>query len=211
MLKALRACWRSISAGMFLLGLFWLPADVEQYGQALSPWQRLWAMVDRETLLWAFALGLFAWLVWTDVRPFVRGRLRARFPARHAEILRAISDQLAKADQIATHRINAMLPISESGKMGHLTQFHTESLRTEGLLYQIAYDGQTVGTVRDYLHLCGMILHDELDRSDTRESRSVLEQLRGPIYQALHSGKSINRSALPLPQWMLNTEERKPQ
>lgn len=65
---------RTFGVLMAALGIFWLPKDVQDYEQAVQPWQEMAAMVDQNTALWAFVAVLVAVIAWSDGRAFVAKR-----------------------------------------------------------------------------------------------------------------------------------------
>lgn len=60
---------------LVLFTMFWLPQDILSSGEALKPWQKLFAMVDQLLAFKVFSGLLVLWVVWTDLRPFVLRRL----------------------------------------------------------------------------------------------------------------------------------------
>jgi hypothetical protein len=187
--KFVRMFWKSLTAGMFLLGLFWLPADVQSYSQALGPWQRLWALLDRETLLWIFALGLFAWLVWTDVRPFMRGRMAKKFPPRHA----AVCGELAK--QISTLREETFSVrhwAMSQGDLARVAQYERTLIRIDRLRAQIAYDQATNDAVAAFTLSCLAFVDAELKRQPIEAAVDGILELSGPLIESLHRAKPLN-------------------
>ncbi|MBW8300780.1 MAG: hypothetical protein K0M60_14355 [Hydrogenophaga sp.] len=71
MVGLIKQFWKAIGVAFFLLGIFWLPKDLEDYPQAAEPWLRFIAMVDQNTALWFFSSCLAAWIGLTDVRRFI--------------------------------------------------------------------------------------------------------------------------------------------
>jgi hypothetical protein len=207
MFRLARMFWKSITAGMFLLGLFWLPADVQSYDQALGPWQRLWSLFSRETLLWIFALGLFAWLVWTDARPFIRGKFKRKFPPKHAEICRKLADHLGEMRQLALAsrawviRDNKPAP----AKRANYVNFSRHYVAVQKLAGQISYDRDTADAVKDYAQICAIMV-DQMEKDDhSEDEEAAIARLTPPLFEALHSGQPVNRAALPWPQWLIGT------
>lgn len=194
MFAVLRAVWKSLVAAMALIGLFWLPADIVSYDQALGPWQRLWALVSRETLLWAFALTLFAWLVWTDLRPFVRGRLKRKFSPRHAAICSDLADHLSRLGSGSKDAPHWASP-------GHFNeakavQWDACLNQVDALMAQIAYDTETADAARLYARHCARIVRLALKGQPTEEIEAALDNLSGPVFQCLHTGKPVNPALL---------------
>jgi hypothetical protein len=197
--------WKTIGVLLVAFGLYWLPKDIQDSGQAAEPWQRAWALVDQNTLLWVALVVMGGWVIYSDLRPLWREWRGPKYPTRHAAILQQIADCIAEAEQVATVRLNALMTLSTEARLDHYQAFHAAQLKVHRLTTQIAYDGPTVTTVNDYLHLCGMILDDELNRQPSAGERRELDQIRGSIFERLHAGKSLNRDAIPLPQWMRDT------
>lgn len=73
MLWLIRKFWRAISAVLLFFGVFWLPADVRGYSEALEPWRKLLAMVDQLTAFKVLSGILVLWVIWIEVRPFILG------------------------------------------------------------------------------------------------------------------------------------------
>lgn len=77
--RVLKRFWDAIAATSLLVGILYLPSDVEGLPKALQdPYglaRGLARQVDRETALAWLALALIAWIVWRDARPYVWPRL----------------------------------------------------------------------------------------------------------------------------------------
>ena len=207
MLKVVRGVWKSIGAGMFLLGLFWLPADLQTYDQALSPWQRLWAMTDRETLLWVFALGLFAWLVWTDVRPFLRRHMADRLPARHPDICSALAEELAKMQMIVLAFDNWSKRDSAEVELRN-NELDQAAGRVDTLCAQLYYDGDTFDAVQSFASLCVAYLRAVTDGEPTRQLADQIYEASAPLFRMLHGGRRLSPSEVPEPRWPQDIEEK---
>ncbi len=202
MLRILASLWKSLAFFVLAVAIFWLPKDVQDYGQAAKPWQKVTALVDQNGALWAVCFLLGAWLLWADVRPFWKARFAPRFPERHRRVLQDLAGRLAEAKEVA-FRYPAMA-LAPNERLAAQTAFETPYRQALSLVEQVSYDQPTAVTVRDFLHVCSVIFTDGLDRQDTREYRREAEAMSGPIFRALHAGESINRDAIPLPQWMEN-------
>lgn len=69
-MRFFNSIWRLILAALTLLGVFYLPVDIQQSDQALKPWQKLIAMIDQLTALKIFGVLAVFWIAWIDLRPF---------------------------------------------------------------------------------------------------------------------------------------------
>lgn len=204
MLQFIKICWRSIGYVLTVFGVYWLPKDVQDSDVAAGPWERVGSMFDQNTALWIVCVGLGAWLIWIDVRPFVREKLGAKYPPRHAAILQELADSLAELKETAlrTAGLSSYVP----GSLERLyAAFDPPYRRARSLIEQISYDRPTAQTARDFVHICSMIITDTMANQGSGDQRKELEEMSGPIFRALHSGKSINRAAIPLPQWQRDT------
>lgn len=193
--------WKTLGVLTLIIGVIFLPKNLQGLGEAAEPWRRMWSIVDQNTALWIVAITMGGWIIWTDVRPYWREWLRERYPPRHAAILQDLAAPLATAESAAATRINALMR-SDAAMTGLQERFYEATAKIERLVSEIPYDTSTAKTIRDYVHLCAMILHDEIAGNDTRENRALLQKMRVPVFKALHSGKSINREAVPLADWM---------
>jgi hypothetical protein len=54
--------WASIGFALTLYGIFWLPKDIEDRGDAAAAWQRWIAMFDQNTALWAFSISALLYI-----------------------------------------------------------------------------------------------------------------------------------------------------
>lgn len=204
MLANILRFWRALCVVLTLFGIYWLPKDAQDYGAAAEPWQRAWSMVDQNGALWALVLVFGGWIIWSDVRPLWRQWRGPKYPSRHAAILQELADRLSEAKQVTCTRANA-LALTDTWKLQHWARFQAAREKAESLADQVSYDAPTTQTIRDYLHLCMMIVDDECSSRDNRDEREQLRAISGPIFQRLHDGKPINRDAIPLPQWMRDT------
>jgi hypothetical protein len=106
MWKLIKSAWWLIVSAATLIGIFYIPADVESVGEAVAPWGRVVNVVDQNAALWIFSITLFAYLVWLQaVAPFLswysggRGWLESEEAAkimfsyleRHDDIRRAVA------------------------------------------------------------------------------------------------------------------------
>ncbi|MFN3363946.1 MAG: hypothetical protein ACK40W_08280 [Allorhizobium sp.] len=67
--------YASIAFALTLLGVFWLPKDVQDWQDAAGPWRDLFSAVDRVTALWVFSAFALLYIFWIDLRPIVKNRL----------------------------------------------------------------------------------------------------------------------------------------
>ncbi len=70
--------WAVIGFSLTLFGIFWLPKDLSDWEQAADSWQRIFAMIDQNTALWAFSLCALAYIFWIDLRPYVKDRANSK-------------------------------------------------------------------------------------------------------------------------------------
>lgn len=75
MLFIIRHFWRTILFATAIFGIFWLPKDIEDYSEALPPWANLLSKVDRENAIICVAAILLLWLLWTEFRPLLQGKI----------------------------------------------------------------------------------------------------------------------------------------
>ena len=55
-----------------LLGIFWVPKDLEDWEVAAEPWMRWLSMFDQTAALWAFSVAALIYILWMDARPFLK-------------------------------------------------------------------------------------------------------------------------------------------
>lgn len=77
-MKILARLYAAIGFTTFLFGIFWLPKDVQDWQQAAAPWKRALSMVDQNTALWIFAIAALAYIIWIDIRPWVKALLQRK-------------------------------------------------------------------------------------------------------------------------------------
>jgi len=195
-----------------LLGIWYLPSDwaASTSEDVARPWRDMLALLSRETLLWALCLFLSAWLIWTEVRPFWRARFgKPKFPPRHATILEELANTLAEVHQITLNAPRGIARISLSDMQRHNDKLEDARTKAGQLINQIMYDRPTADSARDFLRMC-LHLHDDLTHSgDHGQRRREIKRVSPPLFSALHAGKSVNRAAIPWPQWILGTEPKK--
>ena len=198
-----RHFWKSLLLVATLLGIFAIPSDRQQSGQMLMPYQRVWAMIDQNTALWIVALGLGGWLIWTDVRPFVRGWFRKKFSSRHAEICSELADHLSlmRADvREAEHWSNP-----DNMDRDRTAQWRQRIIRVDALISQISYDQLTADAVRLFVMTCARSVRHALAHIPDTDLERELDDLSGPLFECLHSGKPINPALVRVPRWRLET------
>lgn len=78
MLNAARRFKRLWTLLVGALGVLWFPKDLQDTPDALRPWRRGFAMVDRETALWILLAIMAIVVAWSDGRGFVRDRKARR-------------------------------------------------------------------------------------------------------------------------------------
>jgi hypothetical protein len=74
MIGILRTFRRLAAALMGALAVLWLPKDIQDASEALTPWQGAIAMVDQNTALWVLVAALIAILAWSDGRNYINFR-----------------------------------------------------------------------------------------------------------------------------------------
>lgn len=89
MLTVLKRMRASIAVLMSLVGIFWLPKNIEDIGEAAGTWRRFAAMIDQNAALWALALTSAVYIVWMDIRPYVRARFGSPKPLTERQEIRA--------------------------------------------------------------------------------------------------------------------------
>ena len=87
MMQIFRYFKRGLLAVMTLLGILWLPKDIQDTEEALTPWQGALAMIDQNTALWCLAIALVGVLFWSDGRRFVGQRKADAIATRLAALL----------------------------------------------------------------------------------------------------------------------------
>lgn len=80
--KTISACWHALLALGALVGIIFLPQDIGDLPEALKKWQPIVAPITRERALIIFSSICLAWVVWIDIRPFVRA-WRTQTTGRH--------------------------------------------------------------------------------------------------------------------------------
>lgn len=82
LLAILKRLWGLLLLPPTLLGIYYFPADLNESlsDEVSQPWRRAFAMLERETLLWAVCLGLVGWVIWTQIRPYARAFMEKRGP-----------------------------------------------------------------------------------------------------------------------------------
>lgn len=75
--KVVQTFWRAILAVSVLIGILNLPRDISEQW---STWGPLISVLTRETALIVFVAICAVWIVWMDVRPYVRERLARKRP-----------------------------------------------------------------------------------------------------------------------------------
>lgn len=90
--------WALVLLPPTLLGIWLLPADIAASSSedVVEPWQRLLAMFDQTTLLWVFAISSASWIIWAEIRPFIR-RWRNRPPAFRGKLEEHLTEDRASA------------------------------------------------------------------------------------------------------------------
>jgi heme exporter protein D len=66
--------WKTVIFGSALLGLYYLPADLEGLSAASGPWKKFFAMVSSDGVVWLAAGAVFFWLAWTELRQMIKDR-----------------------------------------------------------------------------------------------------------------------------------------
>ena len=69
MLWIMRHFGKTLGGALLLLGVYWLPADLMNAGEALGPWQKAVGIVDREVALLSITIAVFIWLAWSELKP----------------------------------------------------------------------------------------------------------------------------------------------
>jgi len=196
---------RTYAALAFFLFVLWFPKDWEDQAQAWAVWARWLGVLNREMLLWAFSVTLLAWLIWTDVRPFIQARLRRKFPARHAEICHQLAKRLGEMRSLAFSaeawviRDKAPAP-AKRVKAINFSRLYDGVQRLAG---EISYDTDTAQTVRDYAQICAIMVAQIQEEGAAPDEKEALNALTPPLFEALHAGRSVERTKLPLPKWAL--------
>lgn len=57
-----------------VVGLIWLPKDLEDSKQAMESWQENLAMIDQNIALWVFSSVLVIILVWSETKAYLKDR-----------------------------------------------------------------------------------------------------------------------------------------
>jgi hypothetical protein len=87
MMWFIKTFWRSITFGMFLLGLLFVPSDISDAPSALSGWRKIFAMFDVTTALAIFSALAMAYIVFIDARPLI-----TQWRARRRKGLKVLAD-----------------------------------------------------------------------------------------------------------------------
>jgi hypothetical protein len=66
------AFWRTVLVVGALLGILYLPQDIDELPKALQKWGPVMGVFTREIALLTFAIACAAWVIWIDIRPFAR-------------------------------------------------------------------------------------------------------------------------------------------
>jgi len=116
-LELVERTWDSIAWFAGLVGILYVPADTFGFFEAYPQLAALTSTIDRFTVLAVFSALLVSYILWIDVRPFIKRYLSAK-PSE--EVLRAAgNDCLALASEIALEIMgrtrSAPLGFSESG------------------------------------------------------------------------------------------------
>lgn len=69
-MRFLRKFWRAILATGGLVGLYYLPIDIQGWRDAAPPWRLVLDMIERETLAVGLAVASLLYIIWMDFRPF---------------------------------------------------------------------------------------------------------------------------------------------
>jgi hypothetical protein len=80
--------WIALGFALTLLGVFWVPKNLEDSHEAATAWQRLFAMVDQNGALWVFSIAALLYIFWIDVRPYVLKRKKRRGLAKRLDDFR---------------------------------------------------------------------------------------------------------------------------
>lgn len=92
--------------------------------------------------------------------------------------------------------------------MAHSGAYTAVKREADALVDQIAYDRSTYATCKDFIHLCGLVVHDQLVKGDVRENRDDMDKMSADLFRYLHSGRSVKRNKVHLPQWIIDNDKR---
>ena len=169
MLKILKILAETTTVLLALMGLFWLPKDMEEWKQAAAPWKRGLAAIDLTTILLITVILLVLWLLWNDVRPYIAGLfnrynrpVRGGYPARLSFKFDPQSGHVRRTENIGIERYYVL---SEATKSRIFIVF-TKDTGTENV-HVTCNDGTPFS-------------YEILDRS----ARSVIVEVSGRLNQA---------------------------
>lgn len=67
--------FKSLTAFAALVGIFFLPSNIEDAGHALAPYKRFAELLTQSHALWIFAVLALIYIVWMDLRPWLSEEL----------------------------------------------------------------------------------------------------------------------------------------
>lgn len=181
--------------------ILWFPKDWEDRADAWAVWARWLGVLDQQTLLWIFAAVLLVWLVWTDVRPFIRGKMQKKFPPRHAEVCAEIARELR---QLRTDALDAPNWVdSDAQEMDPVMwlQFKHTASHIDSLLGEISYDPVTDEAVRSFMSRCASMVMGTFSKEQTEGIQREIREMAAPLFQSLHTGKPLSPASIPAPRW----------
>lgn len=161
-----------------------------------------WPVVSAPWFM-AISIVVIAAYIWALIHT---GQANLGYADKRRELFHKIADNLGIAQDLA-------LSFPQGAKDQSVIDTHWQrwSAAHEALRVineQIRYDKGTWATVDDFRHTLGMIISDESEGQRAKELRSDIYQMSGPLFEALHSGKSVNRKKFPLPQWIKDNEKK---
>jgi hypothetical protein len=155
MILVIKIAWKAVLALLLVMGIIYLPADIGGVAEAYPGLARAFGMLDRVSLLVAVAVILVLYILWMDVRPYVRRWFlpsiektgkecreladeifseKAKWDVLHAEPFFAIRDeqgQMAAMDR--SSRAQRQLIAIMHQKFGGRVQYNMEKLRSLGV------------------------------------------------------------------------------
>ncbi|WP_375207736.1 hypothetical protein [Hyphococcus sp.] len=109
----LKRFWVALVTVATLIGIYYMPADIEGVNEAGEPYRRLADVFSQEQALWTFAVLTTLYIIWMDVRPWLYERFH--FGPRSKWMIRAeeAEAKLQELTETRLERIARMPDISE--------------------------------------------------------------------------------------------------
>lgn len=166
----IRRFWDAILLFGVLLGIYWMPSDIAAWRDAAEPWKRWLAMIDRETVAFLVAGGVFAVVLIRDAWPLVQERFL------HANWQRPIRGQVAAFIRVVVDAGTDRLRHTERFNVSRL--YLSEPTFGRSRLVFLAFELDVGLDVIEVLRVDGSPLkHDVLDRG----ARALVIQLLEPV------------------------------